>query len=45
MSDVMINATFIVRGTEKEIETVKARIAALSSEEEILSMFLKETKL
>ena len=41
--DKMINATFIVRGTEKEIETIKARIAALSTKEEILSMYLKET--
>lgn len=45
MTDVMINATFIVRGTAKEIEIIKARIASLSSEEEILSMYLKEVDL
>ena len=32
--------TFKIRGTEKEIERVKARIAALSYLEEVISLYI-----
>jgi len=38
----IVTAQFLLRGTEKEIERVKARIAALSACEEIVSMYIKE---
>jgi len=41
----IVTAQFLLRGTEKEIETVKARIAALSAYEEVVSMFLREAKI
>ena len=37
----LIVATFKVRGTEKEIERIKARIASLTACEEIVSMFIR----
>jgi hypothetical protein len=40
--DKIIVCTFKLRGTEKEIERVKARIAALSVCEECVSLHLKE---
>ena len=39
-----IEATFKLRGTEKEIERVKARIASLSACEECLSLYIMEVK-
>ena len=42
--DKIIVATFKLRGTEKEIEKLKARIAAFSACEEVISMYIKETK-
>ena len=39
-----IVTSFKVRGTEKEIEKVKARIASLTACEEVISMYIKETK-
>ena len=39
-----ITATFRLRGTEKEIEVVKARIAVLSTCEEVISMHIKEVR-
>ena len=38
----IIMASFKVRGTEKEIERVKARIAALSACEEVISLYIYE---
>jgi hypothetical protein len=38
----IITATFKLRGTEKELERVKARIASLSACEECVSMYIKE---
>ena len=38
----MIKAVFKLRGTEKEIERMKARIASLSAQEEVISMYIKE---
>ena len=38
--DKIIVASFKVRGTEKEIERVKGRIAALSVCEEVISMYI-----
>jgi len=38
----IVTAQFLLRGTEKEIERVKARIAALTVCEEVVSMFMKE---
>jgi len=40
----IVTAQFLLRGTEKEIERIKARIAALSAYEEVVSMFIKEVK-
>ena len=40
----VIKATFKLRGTLKEINVMKARIAALSSFEEVYSMSIKEEK-
>ena len=37
-----IIATFRLKGTEKEIERIKARIASLSAREEVISMYIKE---
>ena len=42
--DKIIVATFKVRGTEKEIERIKARIASLTACEEIVSMHIREVK-
>ena len=42
--DKMIIVSFRMRGTEKEIESIKARIASLSACEEVISMYIKETK-
>ena len=39
--DRIIDVTFKVRGTEKEIEKVKARIAVLMSCEEVVSLHFK----
>jgi len=38
----IVTVQFLLHGTEKEIERVKARIAALSACEEVVSMFMKE---
>ena len=38
----IVTAQFLLRGTEKEIERVKARIAALSAYEEVVSMLIRE---
>ena len=40
MIDTLI-ITVKIRGTEKEVNRIKARFAALSSSEEIVSMFIK----
>ena len=40
----IIEAVFKLRGTEKEIERMKARIASLSAQEEVISMYIKEEK-
>lgn len=40
----IIVATFKVRGTEKEIEKVRARIASLTACEEIISMYFVKEK-
>ena len=37
-----IRAEFRLRGTEKEIERMKARIASLSVQEEVISLYIKE---
>lgn len=37
-----ITATFKLRGAEKEIERVKARIAVLSTCKEVISLYLGE---
>jgi hypothetical protein len=37
-----IRAEFKIRGTEKEIERVKARIASLSACEEVVSLYIVE---
>ena len=42
--DKIIVATFNLRGTEKEIERVKARIASLSACEECVSLYIREKK-
>ena len=39
-----MTATFKLRGTEKEIEKVKARIASLSACEECISLYIQEAK-
>ena len=38
----IIVASFKLRGTEKEIERVKAQIASLSSLEEVISLYIQE---
>lgn len=38
----IIVATFKIRGVEKEIERMKARIASLSAQEEVISLYIKE---
>jgi hypothetical protein len=38
--DKIIVCTFKLRGTEKEIEKVKAQIASLSSLEEVISLYI-----
>ena len=43
--DVIERATFKLRGTEKEIEKVKARIASLSACEEVVSLYMGEEEL
>ena len=40
----IIVATFKLRGTEKEIERMKARIASLTVYEEVYSMSIREVK-
>ena len=40
----IIEAVFKLQGTEKEIERMKARIASLSAQEEVISMYIKEEK-
>ena len=40
--DTIIRATFKLRGTEKEIERMKARIASLSANEEVISLYMGE---
>ena len=40
----IIVATFKMRGTEKEIDRIKARIASLTACEEIVSMYIREIK-
>ena len=42
--DKFIVASFKVRGTEKEIERIKARIASLTACEEVVSMYIREVK-
>ena len=37
-----IDITVVLRGTEKGIEKVKARFAALSTHEEVRSLYIKE---
>ncbi|MCK4527890.1 hypothetical protein KAW18_11005 [candidate division WOR-3 bacterium] len=37
-----LNITVVLRGTENEIEKVKARFAALSTSEEVRSLYIKE---
>ena len=37
-----IVATFKIRGTEKEIDQIKARIASLSACEEVVSLYMGE---
>jgi N-methylhydantoinase B/oxoprolinase/acetone carboxylase alpha subunit len=43
--DKIIRATFKLRGTEKEIERVKARIASLLACEECVSLYIREEEL
>lgn len=38
-----VNITVVLRGTENEIEKIKARFAALSSSEEVRSLYIKES--
>ena len=40
----IVEAVFKLRGTEKEIERMKARIACLSAQEEVISMYIKEER-
>jgi len=40
--DKTIIVTYKLRGTEKEIERIKARIAAVSACEEVVSLHMKE---
>ena len=42
--DKIIVATFKVRGTEKEIEKIKARIAVLLSCEEVISLHFQRDR-
>ena len=42
--DKIIVVTFKLRGTEKEIERIKARIASLTACEEIVSMYIRMAK-
>ena len=42
--DKIIVATFKVRGTEKEIERIKARIASFSIDEGIISLYIRTVK-
>ena len=42
--DKLITVSFRIRGTENEIERVKARIASLSACEEVISMYIREAK-
>ena len=37
----IVTATFKLRGTEKEIEKVKARIASVSEMEEVISLYIR----
>ena len=39
-----IIANFRIRGTGKEIEKVKAKIASLSAQEEVISLYIKEVE-
>lgn len=40
--NITIRCTFKLRGTEKEIEKMKARIASLSAQEEVISLYMGE---
>ena len=40
-----IRCIFKLRGTEKEIEKVKARIAAISERKEVVSLYMGEEEL
>ena len=40
----IVMAQFLLRGTKKEIERAKARIAALSACEEVITLFIREAK-
>ena len=40
--DTIIRCTFKLRGTEKEVERMKARIASLSAQEEVISLYMGE---
>ena len=40
----IVTAQFLLKGTEKEIEEAKARIAALSACEEVITLFIREVK-
>ena len=42
MKQVIVRAVFTIRGTEKEIERVKARIASLSACEDVISLYMGE---
>ena len=44
ITEEMLVVTVKLRGTKNEIRRVKARIAALSSCEEVQSMYMKEQK-
>lgn len=39
-----IKASFKLKGTEKEIDKVKARLASLSACEEVISLYMEEEK-
>ena len=39
-----IRCTFELSGTENEIERVKAKIASLSAQEEVVSLYIGEEK-
>ena len=45
IKQVIVRAVFKLRGTEKEIEIVKARIASLSACEEVVSLYMGEEEM